>query len=80
MTTSGACPGNYSVTRTWTATDDCGNFSTASQTITVQDTTAPVIAALPATDDHQLPGHPELRPSRRRRTLAIRPRPSPSTT
>jgi hypothetical protein len=31
--------------RTWTATDSCGNSSTASQTINVQDKTAPVIAA-----------------------------------
>ncbi|MFV8467418.1 T9SS type A sorting domain-containing protein, partial [Flavobacterium sp. LB1P62] len=43
VTTPGNCPGNYSVTRTWTATDDCGNFSTATQTINVQDTTAPTI-------------------------------------
>ncbi|MBK9985098.1 MAG: hypothetical protein IPP15_22535 [Saprospiraceae bacterium] len=48
ITTSGACTGSYSVTRTWTATDDCGNVSTATQTINVQDITAPVIAALPA--------------------------------
>ncbi|MFM7234961.1 MAG: HYR domain-containing protein, partial [Flavobacteriales bacterium] len=34
--------------RTWTATDDCGNSSTASQTINVQDITAPVISC-PAT-------------------------------
>ena len=56
-------PGNYSVTRTWTATDDCGNFSTASQTITVRTSPAPVIAALPGADDDRLPGHAELRPS-----------------
>ena len=31
------------VTRTWTATDCAGNSSTASQTITIQDITAPVI-------------------------------------
>ena len=48
VTTPGACEGEYSITRTWTATDACGNASTASQTINVQDTTAPVIAALPA--------------------------------
>ncbi len=43
VTTPGSCAGNYSVTRTWTATDDCGNTSTASQTIIVHDVTAPVI-------------------------------------
>src|SRR5207247_8763906 len=46
--TNGACAGSYSVTRTWTAADACGNSTTASQTINVTDTTAPVIAALPA--------------------------------
>ncbi|KIA86136.1 hypothetical protein OA85_00125 [Flavobacterium sp. AED] len=43
VTTPGSCPSNYSVTRTWTATDDCGNTATCSRTIAVQDTTAPVI-------------------------------------
>src|SRR6266481_4142012 len=48
VTTPGSCAGNYSVTRTWTATDACGNVSApASQTINVRDITAPVIAALP---------------------------------
>jgi hypothetical protein len=47
VTTNGSCAGSYSITRTWTATDSCGNSSTASQTINVQDKTAPVIAALP---------------------------------
>jgi hypothetical protein len=42
-TTAGGCPGTYSVTRTWTATDSCGNSSSVSQTITVVDTTAPTI-------------------------------------
>ena len=45
VTTPGSptCPGNYSVTRTWTATDDCGNTATCSRTVVVQDITAPTI-------------------------------------
>lgn len=36
---------NYTITRTWTATDHSGNKSTAKQVITVIDRTAPVITA-----------------------------------
>ncbi|MCK7555213.1 gliding motility-associated C-terminal domain-containing protein [Chitinophaga sedimenti] len=39
---------NYRLIRTWTATDECGNYSTMRQVITIQDTTRPVIAAAPA--------------------------------
>ncbi|MCK0109847.1 BspA family leucine-rich repeat surface protein, partial [Flavobacteriaceae bacterium S0825] len=35
------------ITRTWKATDDCGNTITSVQKITVKDTTAPVLAAAP---------------------------------
>jgi hypothetical protein len=38
------CGATFSVTRTWTATDDDGNSSSASQTITVIDSYAPVIS------------------------------------
>ena len=41
--TSGSCP--WTVTRTFTATDDCGNIGTATQVFTIDDTTAPVITA-----------------------------------
>jgi hypothetical protein len=41
--TPGSCANRFSIVRTWTATDVCGNFSTSSQTITVDDQTAPVI-------------------------------------
>ncbi len=43
LTTPGNCPGRYNLTRTWTATDDCGNTATCSATITVKDDTAPQI-------------------------------------
>jgi hypothetical protein len=45
----GAGPNDANViVRTWTASDDCGNATTHQQTITVNDTQAPVFAGLPA--------------------------------
>ncbi|WP_108246165.1 gliding motility-associated C-terminal domain-containing protein [Muricauda brasiliensis] len=38
----GSCPGNYSIRREWTATDDCGNTTIHAQVITVEDTTTPM--------------------------------------
>jgi len=40
---NGNCPDNYTLQRTWTATDECGNSNSVTQTVTVRDTTAPVV-------------------------------------
>lgn len=40
---SGSCPNLYTIQRTWIATNPCGLADTCIQTITVVDTTAPVI-------------------------------------
>ncbi|MFK8103422.1 MAG: LamG-like jellyroll fold domain-containing protein [Saprospiraceae bacterium] len=45
--TDGSCPYNYVLTRTWTATDHCGNISTESQELTIQDIEAPVLSDYP---------------------------------
>ena len=47
-TIAGACPQSYSMVRTWTATDDCGNVTTVSRTMTVEDTTAPTLIGIPS--------------------------------
>lgn len=41
--TDGSCANNKTLTRTWTATDLCGNTSTCNQVITIKDTTRPVL-------------------------------------
>jgi len=41
---SGTCPYETTITRRWTAEDDCGNTTVGVQTITVLDTTEPLIA------------------------------------
>src|SRR5438477_9569293 len=58
VTTPGACAGSCRVKGRWTVTYDCGNTSTASQTINVQDVTAPVIDPLPATTTIDCPATP----------------------
>ena len=45
--TAGACPGNYTLTRTWTASDNCGNSTSVTQVLTVEDTTDPVLVGVP---------------------------------
>jgi hypothetical protein len=44
----GACAGERILTRTWTATDACGNATSATQVITVIDDVAPQISGVPA--------------------------------
>ena len=49
--TAGSCDNEYTIERTWTATDNCGNSEVHVQIITVQDNTAPVVACGMATDE-----------------------------
>jgi hypothetical protein len=46
--TPGSCANRYSIARTYIATDVCGNSSSQTQTITVNDQTAPVINSIPS--------------------------------
>jgi len=48
QTTPGSCVNKFVIKRTYTATDVCGNSSSRTQTITVNDNTAPVITSIPA--------------------------------
>ncbi|WP_345015160.1 gliding motility-associated C-terminal domain-containing protein, partial [Aestuariibaculum suncheonense] len=48
--TDGDCPSSYTLARTWTATDECGLEIVHTQTITVQDTTAPTFVESLPTD------------------------------
>ena len=45
--TPGTCSQEEVITRTWTATDDCGNSTNCVQTITVDDSSAPAILDCP---------------------------------
>ncbi len=55
------CAGAYTRTKTWRAVDACGNMSgTVSQTITVEDNTAPVITALPGPSTIECPTMPSF--------------------
>jgi large repetitive protein len=46
--TNGSCLNTYTLTRRWTAADNCGNTVSAEQVINVQDNTAPVFTFVPA--------------------------------
>jgi hypothetical protein len=45
------------ITRTWIATDECGNSSSCDQTITVEDTTAPEFTIVPEDADAECDGN-----------------------
>jgi len=45
----GTCPDLGNLARTWTATDECGNSASCTQSIEVVDTTVPVLTVPPAT-------------------------------
>jgi len=49
ITEPGSCEYEYTIKRTWTATDWCGNQTDTTQTIAVVDTTPPEIIGLPDT-------------------------------
>ena len=48
ITNDTVCPNQFTLTRTWTATDTCGNIATAIQIITVFDSIPPVLYGVPA--------------------------------
>ncbi|WP_367391996.1 HYR domain-containing protein [Lewinella sp. LCG006] len=54
--TDGDCPNNYTLTRTWLASDGCGNTSVETQIVTVEDTTPPVIEFTDEYIDQYQPG------------------------
>ena len=69
--TDGPCVDSYTLTRVWTATDNCGNSSTQSQLVTVQDTQDPVLANVPANITVECDAVPAAE-LRQQRIIAIR--------
>ena len=45
---AGSCTDSYVLLRTWTAMDNCGNSTVETQTLTVEDTEAPILSGIPA--------------------------------
>ncbi len=61
ITVAGSCPGDFTITRTWTSTDDCGNFNSCDQIIVIQSSgslsiTCPVDITI-ACDESSLPSN-----------------------
>jgi len=53
-TIQGECSGDFTVLRTFTAEDGCGNSDTYVQSFIFTDTTAPVVTAVPADTSYQV--------------------------
>ena len=62
-TNPGACANSFGIIRKWTATDNCGNATTATQNITVQDTEAPVLSGIPVDITAECNGIPTIPPA-----------------
>ena len=45
---AGDCPSNWTVLKTFVATDACGNSATVQQTVTIVDTEGPILSLVPA--------------------------------
>ncbi len=58
----GNCPSNYELQRTWVAKDSCGNATSYTQVVTVQDTTPPIIANITATPNVLWPPNHKMIP------------------
>ncbi|HYV94342.1 MAG TPA: HYR domain-containing protein [Chitinophagales bacterium] len=56
--TTPGCTGG--ITRTWTATDDCGNTATCSRTIIIHDVTPPIITCPSVTSPIECPAQPNF--------------------
>jgi hypothetical protein len=59
-TTPGTCANNYTITRTFKATDACGNTATASQAITVVDNTPPTLSGVGGPSTINCPATPSF--------------------
>jgi hypothetical protein len=75
---NGICASNYKLIRTWTASDDCGNTTTHSQTVTVQDTTPPLISDLTASPDVLWPPNHRMVPVTVKASVSDNCDPSPT--
>jgi len=53
------CDGNYTVTRTWTATNACGLTADHTQVITVRDTLAPTLSGSTPNGNHPCDNYPD---------------------